>query len=222
MPRLFPIATAVLAALSAAVGPARAAPVEPIAQFAATPVQEYRIGAFDRLNISVFQVPDLTFEKLQVDAAGNIQLPVIGVVPAAGRTTQELSVELARRLSESYLQNPQVTVIVAEAASQKVTVDGAVVQPGVYQMMGRTTLLQAVAMAKGPHRSANLSRVAVFRQVEGRRMVAVYDLKAIRRGRAEDPQILGDDVVVVDSSAVNTTIREVLGAMPAFAIFRPY
>lgn len=183
---------------------------------------EYRIGALDLLNITVFQVEDLTLEKVQVDAAGNLQLPLIGTVTAKGRTTAELSQDIHARLAERYLQNPQVTVIVAEAASQKVTVDGAVTEPGVYQMRGNTSLLQAVAMAKGPNRTAELSRVAVFRNIEGQRMVAMFDLRAIRRGEAEDPQILGDDVVVVDSSAVNTRIRDVISALPAFAIFRPF
>lgn len=193
----------------------------PVGQ-AAQPVMEYRIGALDLLNINVFQVPDLTREKVQVDAAGNLQMPLIGTVVAKGKTTSELSEEIRRRLAADYLQNPQVTVVVAEAASQKVTVDGAVVQPGVYQMQGNTSLLQAVAMARGPNRVAELTRVAVFRNVEGQRMVAMFDLRAIRRGEAEDPQILGDDVVVVDSSTMSTAIRDVLGVVPVFRVFQPF
>lgn len=189
---------------------------------AAQPAMEYRIGALDKLNVTVFQVADLTLRDVQVDAVGNLQLPLIGTVMAKGKTTAELTELVRSRLAESYLQNPQVTIVVSQAASQKVTVDGAVIQPGVYQMQGNTSLLQAVAMARGPARTAELTRVAVFRNVEGQRMVALFDLRAIRRGQAEDPQILGDDVVVVDSSAMSTTIRDVLGALPALSIFRPF
>lgn len=189
---------------------------------AVQPAMEYRIGALDLLNVTVFQVEDLTLEKVQVDAAGNLQLPLIGTVTAKGRTTTELAQDIRTRLAATYLQNPQVTVIVAEAASQKVTVDGAVTEPGVYQMRGNTSLLQAVAMAKGPNRTAELTRVAVFRNIDGQRMVAMFDLRAIRRGESDDPQILGDDVVVVDSSAMNTRIRDVISALPALAIFRPF
>ena len=186
------------------------------------PAQEYRIGALDKLNVTVFQVADLTLRDVQVDAVGNLQLPLIGTVMAKGKTTGELTELIRGRLAESYLQNPQVTVVVSTAASQKVTVDGAVTQPGVYQMTGNTSLSQAVALARGPARTAELSRVAVFRNIDGQRQVALFDLRAIRRGQAEDPQILGDDVIVVDSSVMSSTIANVLGALPALAIFRPF
>jgi polysaccharide biosynthesis/export protein len=181
--------------------------------------ESYRIGATDLLSIAVFQVPDLSFDEIRVDASGNVQMPMIGSVQAAGLTPNELSNAIARRLAERFLRNPQVTVTVKEAASQKVTLDGAVTQPGVYEMRGRTTLLQAVAMARGPTPSANVESVAVFRVVEGQRMVAVFDLRAIRNGEAVDPVILGDDVVVVDTSRLNSMLREAVTALPALAIF---
>jgi polysaccharide export outer membrane protein len=181
--------------------------------------ESYRIGATDLLSIAVFQVPDLSFDEIRVDASGNVQMPMIGSVQAAGLTPNELSNAIARRLAERFLRNPQVTVTVKEAASQKVTLDGAVTQPGVYEMRGRTTLLQAVAMARGPTPSANVESVAVFRVVDGQRMVAVFDLRAIRNGEAVDPVILGDDVVVVDTSRLNSMLREAVTALPALAIF---
>lgn len=184
---------------------------------------DYRIGPLDKLNITVFQVKDLTQEAVQVDGSGQVSLPLIGNVMAAGKTTQELAIEIADRLQGKYLQSPQVSVWVQEAVSQKVTIDGAVREPGVYTMSGPTTLLQAVAMAKGPDlKLANLSRVAVFRSVNGQRTVAVFNLKAIRAGKAPDPVIFGNDVVVVDGSAIKSTFREVLAALPGLAIFRPY
>lgn len=180
---------------------------------------DYRIGATDLLSVAVFQVPDLSFEDIRVDAAGNLQMPMIGSVLAAGLTPNELSNEIARRLAERYLRDPQVTVTVKEAASQKVTIDGAVTQPGVYEMRGRTTLMQAVAMAQGPIREADVRSVAVFRVVGGQRMVAVFDLAAIRNGRAEDPVILGDDIVVVDTSRLSALLRDAVQALPAVAAF---
>src|SRR5690606_25943421 len=181
---------------------------------------EYRIGVGDKLNVRVFQVPDLSFDQLVVDTSGNIQMPLIGAVTGAGRTASEISIDIAERLSAQYLRNPQVTVTVTEAASQKITLDGAVTKPGVYEMRGATSLLQAVAMAEGPTRVADLSRVAVFRTIEGKRAVALFDLEAIRQGRASDPQVLGDDVIVVDASRLNSALREIVGAVPALAVFR--
>jgi polysaccharide export outer membrane protein len=186
------------------------------------PTTEYRIGVGDKLNVRVFQVPDLSFGELVVDTSGNIQMPLIGAVQSAGRTSGELSADIARRLSARYLRDPQVTVTVTEAASQKITVDGAVTKPGVYEMRGSTTLLQAVAMAEGPSGVADLTKVAVFRTVAGQRSVALFDLAAIRQGRAADPEVLGDDVIVVDTSRLNTTLQGILGAVPALAIFRPF
>lgn len=206
---------------SGAVSTTAFTPVSEPAQ--ATISHSYRIGPQDKLNISVFQVKELTLEEVQVDGSGNISLPLIGNVVAGGRTATELSTEIANRLRGQYLQSPQVSVSVAEAISQKVTVDGSVIEPGVYKMSGPTTLLQAVAMAKGPDpRAANLSRVAVFRTVDGQRTAAVFDIKAIRAGRAPDPEIIGNDVIVVEGSAIKGAMREVLSALPGLAIFRPY
>jgi polysaccharide export outer membrane protein len=188
----------------------------------AEPSIEYRIGVGDKLNVRVFQVEDLSFDQLVVDTSGNIQLPLIGAVGAAGRTAGEMSLDIAARLSAQYLRNPQVTVTVTQAASQKITVDGAVTRPGVYEMRGSTSLLQAVAMAEGPSRVADLSKVAVFRTIEGQRSVALFDLGAIRQGRASDPQVLGDDVIVVDTSRLNSALRDIVSAVPALAAFRPF
>ena len=188
----------------------------------AEPSIEYRIGVGDKLNVRVFQVEDLSFDQLVVDTSGNIQLPLIGAVGAAGRTAGEMSLDIAARLSAQYLRNPQVTVTVTQAASQKITVDGAVTRPGVYEMRGSTSLLQAVAMAEGPSRVADLSKVAVFRTIEGQRAVALFDLGAIRQGRASDPQVLGDDVIVVDTSRLNSALRDIVSAVPALAAFRPF
>ena len=188
----------------------------------AEPSIEYRIGVGDKLNVRVFQVEDLSFDQLVVDTSGNIQLPLIGAVGAAGRTAGEMSLDIAARLSAQYLRNPQVTVTVTQAASQKITVDGAVTRPGVYEMRGSTSLLQAVAMAEGPSRVADLSKVAVFRTIEGQRSVALFDLGAIRQGRASDRQVLGDDVIVVDTSRLNSALRDIVSAVPALAAFRPF
>lgn len=181
---------------------------------------EYRIGATDLLRINVFRVPDLSFEEIRVDASGVIQMPLIGTVQAEGLTPDELGESLVARLGAQYLRNPQITVTVLEAASQKITVDGAVTQPGVYEMQGRTTLLQAVAMARGPIAGADLNSVVIFRTIEGERQFAVFDLAAIRAGEAPDPVVLGDDVIVVDTSFLSDVIQQLVRAAPSLYLFR--
>ena len=190
-----------------------------LVQATAAPPGEYRIGVGDKLAVRVFQVEDLSFDELVVDTSGSVQLPLIGAVQGAGRTAGELGADIARRLSEQYLRDPRVTVTVKEAASQKITVDGAVTRPGVYEMRGSTSLLQAVAMAQGPSRIADLTKVGVFRTVEGQRSVALFDLAAIRQGRAADPELLGDDIVVVDTSRLSSALQAIVSAAPALGIF---
>ena len=184
-----------------------------------------RIGVLDLLNVIVFQVPDLTFvgdNAIRVDASGMIEMPLIGSLQAVGRTPAELSEDIRTRLASRYLQNPQVTVRVAEAANQKITVDGAVTEPGVYETKGQTTLMQAVAMAKGATRIADLRSVAVFRTVDDQRMVGVFDLAAIRSGEAADTILQGDDVVIVDTSRLSVATRDILAALPAVGSFVYY
>lgn len=195
--------------------------LQAVSTVAAAPA-EYRIGVGDKLDVRVFQVADLSFAELVVDTSGNINMPLIGAVRSAGRTAGEMSSDIAARLAARYLRDPQVTVTVKEAANQKITVDGAVTRPGVYEMRGSTSLLQAVAMAEGPTAIADLTKVAVFRTVAGQRSVAVFDLASIRQGRTTDPQVFGDDVIVVDTSRLSSTLRNLVGVIPALAVFRPY
>jgi polysaccharide export outer membrane protein len=192
----------------------------PPAELSTSGVQgDYVIGPQDKLRIRVFEVKDLSFDEEEVDANGQIQLPLIGRVTAAGKTTVQLQDELAQRLGDRYLQSPQVSVSVAESASQKVTVEGEVKSPGVFQMKGKTTLMQAIAMAGGPSDIANLHKVAIIRDGDGTRRAAVCDFQAIRDGKAGDPIIQGNDVVVVDSSTTKSLWSNVMKTLPIFTLF---
>lgn len=180
---------------------------------------EYRIGPLDKISVSVFRVPDLSLQEAQVDASGQVLMPVIGRINVAGRTASQLSTDLTLRLAE-FLQSPKVSVVVTESVAQRVTVEGSVNEAGVYNLRGPTTLLEAIAFAKGPSRVAALPNVAVFRVVDGKRMAAVFNLVAIREGRAEDPAIFGNDVVVVGLSNVKGAWREVVSTLPIFSVFQ--
>lgn len=183
------------------------------------PRTSYVIVPNDVLNLQVFQEPDLSNEKLQVDNVGNIQMPLIGEIPAAGRSTTELAADIAQRLSQKYIVNPQVVVSVSEAAARFVTVEGQVEKPGVYEIDRDYTLLSAIARAESPTNTANLDEVVVFRTVNGERAAARFDLRDIRAGLAPDPQILGGDVVVVGFSAVKGAWQDLLKAAPVFNAF---
>jgi polysaccharide biosynthesis/export protein len=177
--------------------------------------QDYRIGPLDTLKITVFREPDLSLEEVPVDASGNVLLPLIGQMQASGKTSQELAGDVSSRLASRYLVDPQVLVFVSKSASLVVTVEGQVKKPGVYEVTGQMTLLQAIASAEGPTQIAKLSEVVVFRRTAGQQYAARFNLDQIRDGRAADPKILGNDVVVVGLSSAKSIYRDALVALPA-------
>lgn len=193
----------------------------PVTPAAARPAPEYRIGPLDTIDVTVFQEPDLSAKALAVDASGNVVLPLVGAFPAAGKTTNVLSADIARKLGERYLVNPQVSVAVATSVSQKVVVQGQVVEPGVYDIKGSTSLLEALSLAKGETNVASLDRVVVYRMINGQRMGALFDVHSIRNGHTKDPDIFGNDVVIVGYSNARSAWRDVLSAAPLLNIFRP-
>lgn len=181
----------------------------------------YRTGPGDTLAIAVMRVPDLSGDAV-IDPTGDITMPLIGKVPAIGKTTDQLAREIAGRLSAKYLQNPEVRVALKASSSQRITVDGSVNGPGIYAIPGSTTLLQAIALAKGTSADANSRKVAVFRTINGQRQAAAFDLTDIRRGKAADPEIFGNDIIVVDGSASKAALKNVLQTIPLISLFRPF
>jgi polysaccharide export outer membrane protein len=183
-----------------------------------TGVSEYRVGPQDLIEITVFQVPDLS-RTVRVNSGGQISLPLIGVLQVGGLTIPEFENLIAKDLSAKYLQNPQVTAFVKEYASQRVTLEGAFTKPGIYPLTGRTTLLQAIALGGGLDRVADPKGVVIFRQIGGKKMGAVFDVRNIRAGKDEDPLLYGDDVVVVEESASKSALRRFIEAMPVLGVF---
>jgi polysaccharide biosynthesis/export protein len=200
-------AVAVLAIQFAAALPAEAqqAPMVTPAVAAAAPVSaEYRVGRDDQLDILVFDVPDLT-RTVQVDSAGQFTLPLVGRIDASGHTAAELANVITAKLATKYVKDPQVTVTVKQAVSQRVTVDGAVIKPGIYVLTGPTTLLQAIDLANGADpKFANTKKVAVFRNVNGQRQGQIFDLSRIQDGKSTDPEVHADDIIVVAKSGTKS------------------
>jgi len=173
---------------------------------------DYKIQPLDVVEVTVFQVKDLDGTR-QVSRTGYISMPLIGELPAKGKSVKELETLIAARLGSNYLRSPDVHVSVKDYASQRFTVEGAVGAPGVYPISGRMTLLQAIAQAKGLTRVAD-REVAVFRKVDNARIANRYDFTAIRSGEREDPVLLAGDVVVVGESAIRsawTEFKDVFG-----------
>jgi polysaccharide biosynthesis/export protein len=179
---------------------------------------EYRVGAQDLIEVAVYGVPDLN-RTMRVNSNGQISLPLVGAIRAGGRTVPELEKDIAESLAKNYLQNPQVTIFVKEYASQRITLEGSFKRPGIYPLTGKTTLLQAMAIAGGFDQLADPGRVVIFRQVKGKKMAAAFDIRAIRRGTTEDPIVYGDDIVVVGDAAGKSAYQNVMKAIPLVGLF---
>ncbi|HWF64203.1 MAG TPA: polysaccharide biosynthesis/export family protein [Rhizomicrobium sp.] len=190
--------------------PQPAAPIadRPALNSVASMPSDYTISSLDTLTVDVFGVPELSQTAVQVDNAGTIAMPFIGRVQAVGLTTSQLSQRISTELDQKYVKNPIVTVTVKDAASQKITVDGEVTQPGVYEIQPHTTLTQAVALAKGPSNVADIHEVSIVRLGTTGRNVSNYDLDAIHDGKATDPFVQANDEVVVDASGSRKFVRD--------------
>lgn len=174
----------------------------------------YFVGPFDKLKIEVFGIADLSEREVQIDASGRASFPLVGSFEAAGKTPRQIEAELEEALRGAYVRDPQVTVNLEETVSQVVTVDGQVREPGLYPVLGRMTLMQGVATASGLTEFAKVEDVVIFREANGQRYAALYNLGAIRRGIYDDPEIYAGDVVVVGESNSRRLFRDILAATP--------
>jgi polysaccharide export outer membrane protein len=175
----------------------------------------YLVGPFDKLEIDVFGIPELSRREVQTDARAQLQFPLAGTIDASGKTPAEVSAMIADRLRAQHVRDPQVTTNLKEAVSRVVTVDGEVREPGVYPVVGHMTLMRSVALAKGLTEFSRSEYVVVFRTLSSQRYAALYNLQAIREGYYDDPEIFPDDVVIVSESRARRIFKDVLQAAPA-------
>jgi polysaccharide export outer membrane protein len=174
------------------------------------------IGPLDTILVDVFNVPDLSRE-MQVDASGRISMPLAGTIDARGKTAGELARAIEASLRGRYIRNPQVTVNIKSSVSQVVTVDGQVVEPGLYPVTNQMTLMRAVASAKGLAEFARQDDIVILRTVNGRHMAGLYNIGAIRSGVYDDPQIYANDVIIVGDSPQRRLFRDFVAVTPLLA-----
>lgn len=174
------------------------------------------IGPLDTIQVDVFNVPDLSRE-VQVDASGRISIPLAGTIDARGKTSEELARLIEAALRGRYVRNPEVTVNIKSSVSQVVTIDGQVVEPGLYPVTNQMTLMRAIASAKGLSEFARQDDVVILRTVGANKMAGLYNIAAIRRGVYDDPLIYANDVVVVGDSPQRRLFRDFVSLSPLLA-----
>jgi len=177
----------------------------------------YGIGPFDTLKIGVFGIPELSDRTVRVDANGQIEFPLIGTLNVAGLEPREVSALIESRLRGQFVRDPDVTTSLEDSALRTVVVYGQVTQPGVYPVLGRSTLLKSIATARGLSEFADSEDVVVFRTVNGQRMATLYNLHAISRGAYDDPAIYPNDTVVVGESRSRRLFDNLVGAAALIA-----
>ena len=168
---------------------------------ASGPVEQYRIGPGDQLQISVWQHKDLT-QTVSVLPDGEISLPLIGEVKASGLTEKELAAQIHDRLAE-YVRNPEVSVTVSNPESanfeQRVRVTGAVMKPASIPYRKGMTVLDVVLEAGGPNEFASPNSTKLFRTgAAGTQVLKIYLDDILKKGRMETNYALQPaDVITV-------------------------
>ncbi len=174
------------------------------------------IGPLDTIQVDVFNVPELSRE-MQVDASGRISMPLAGTIEARGKTAEELARAVEDSLRGRYVRNPEVTINIKNSVSQVVTIDGQVVEPGLYPVTNQMTLMRAIASAKGLSEFARQDDVVILRTVNNQKMAGLYNMGAIRRGMYDDPPIYANDVIVVGDSPQRRLFRDFVSLSPLLA-----
>ena len=171
---------------------------------------DYRIGPNDLLDFDIFGVPNMQ-RTVRVNATGVVGLPLIGAVMLGGLTASQAEKLIAQKYAADYLQDPQISLFIKEFTTQRITIEGAVVKPGIYPVTGQLTLLRALALAGGYVQFALLNEVMLFRggnTADGSSQM--FDLDKIRSGEVPDPTINSDDVIVVKRDPKRTALRDSL------------
>jgi len=159
--------------------------------------ESYLIAPGDVLSLYVWQEPELS-ANLRVRLDGKITVRLIGDVHAEGRTTEELSTEVASRLEE-LLEVPIVTVGIEDAASAQIFVIGEVRSSGAFQLIGTTTVAQAIALAGGFSEFAKRERIRIIRRLDSGQVAIPFDFNDLGRGKnlAQNLELKAGDTIIV-------------------------
>lgn len=194
------LATAVVLLLHTTIWAQETPPVEARDQNAgalAVPMPNYRIGAGDILDISVWKDEALT-KLVPVLPDGTISFPLVGKMTAGGRTLDDFKADLEARL-QRYVPEPVLSVSIQQVNSMMVYVIGRVNNPGRVMLNSNVTALQALAMAGGPNPFAKRNNIKIFREETDRTLIFDFPYDDIRQGEqlAFNIKMKRGDVMVV-------------------------
>jgi len=159
----------------------------------------YVIGNDDVLSISVWKEPDISQKSIPVRSDGRISMPLVGEVQATGETPLKLEKEITAKL-QSYISEPEVSVIVEQSNSQKFNILGQVVKPGSYPIANSATVLDAIALAGGFRDFAKQKSIYILRPgLDGQDVRLPFNYKDVIKGKnlAQNVKLQPRDTIVV-------------------------
>lgn len=196
--RIYACVIGLIAACIGASGCAHNAPVAPPAAADAEDVlADDQVGVDDMFDVRVYGEPDLS-GSYRVATDGTIDFPLAGRIPVAGLRTGEIQARLKERLKEGYIKNPQITVLMKEWNSRKISVLGQVQHPGSVAYHPHMTIVDAIALAGGFTGIAAKNSVSLRRESGGRVESHIYRVADITEGRSTNVPVLPGDVLVVE------------------------
>jgi len=159
--------------------------------------QDYTLGKGDIIEVFVWRNEQLS-RKVIIRPDGKISLPFVQDMQAEGFTPVQLQRQITRRLIE-HIANPQVSVIVSEINSYRVSVLGRVNNPGVYPITGKTTIAEVIALAGGFTEWANRRKITVVTRQGGEKTKVIINYKKISSGKDPSQNIIlkRDDIIIV-------------------------
>lgn len=179
----------------------------------------FKVG--DKAIVTVFNVEDLSGSYI-VNRSGNIVMPLIGGVKAAGRSVEELQIALTQEFGESYLKDPSVNVDIEQVALGRIIVDGAVNKAGAYDVNEVIGLSEAIAMAGGVTLEADREQVYVVRNQDGKRYIQEANLNKIWIAAESDVRLVPGDIVFVQDSTGRILFNDFLRTVPLITTFMLY
>ncbi len=173
----------------------------PTAELPEVQSEDTTLGPGDVFEVRVYGEEDLT-GRHRVSQDGTIDFPLVGRVAIEGREPTEVVDALTAALRDGgFLRNPQVSIMVVEYNSKKITVMGAVAHTGQFPLTAGLTLVQAISLAGGFNALANPGATMVTRRVDGELRRFRIDADAVSRGRSRDFLLQAGDIVFVPERA---------------------
>src|SRR3990167_548139 len=165
---------------------------------------DYLIGPGDLLDIKVLEAPDLDTEA-RVNTKNMISFPLLGTVEVGGLNALEAEERIKEQLTENYMQDPHVVVSIKEFKSQRVAVIGSVKAPGTYELLGKGSLLDAIALAGGLNPDASEIAYVTRKGKQGQQKSVQINLgELLDEGKTElnIPINMGDVIYIPEAGVV--------------------